>query len=152
MCTAINLCQMKLGVDFWHAVEFSRNGRFLQNRHRSLQALASFTTLAAIPGLSQIRLPEQTKGFRRPNTLPGQPGEHYSSAPARSKRRRGGSRRSGVRGEAQVDAAVARVEPARGDGLAAGEEVDAVGAVGVAVAEEGRLPAAEGVVGDRDRD
>jgi hypothetical protein len=27
------------GVDFWHAVEFSRNGRFLQTRHRALRAL-----------------------------------------------------------------------------------------------------------------
>src|SRR5437879_4507666 len=59
---------------------------------------------------------------------------------------------SRVGGEAQVDAAVRGIQPPLGDRLAAGEEVDAVGAVGVRVAEEGRLPAAEGVVGDRDRD
>ena len=38
--------------------------------------------------------------------------------------------------EAEFDAAVAGVEPAAGDGLAAGEEVHAFGAVGVAVAEQ----------------
>jgi len=40
---------------------------------------------------------------------------------------------SGVHGEAEVDTAVARVEPARGDHLAAGVEVDALGAVDVRV-------------------
>ena len=38
--------------------------------------------------------------------------------------------------EAEVDAAVAGVEPAGGDGFGAGEEVDAFGAVGVGVAEQ----------------
>jgi hypothetical protein len=41
-----------------------------------------------------------------------------------------------VLGEAEVEAAVAGVEPAAGDGFAAGEEVHAFGAVGVAVAEQ----------------
>lgn len=58
----------------------------------------------------------------------------------------------GVLWEAEVQAAVARVEPAGGDNLAAGEEVDALGAVGVGVAEERVLPAAEGVVGHGYRD
>src|SRR5262245_46896264 len=60
--------------------------------------------------------------------------------------------RSRLGGEAQGDAAVGRVEPAGGDDLASGEEVDALAAVGVGVAEQGRLPAAEGVVRHRDRD
>ena len=54
--------------------------------------------------------------------------------------------------EAEVDATVARVEPALGDRLGAGEEVHALDAVRVAVTEEGGLPAAEGVVGHGDRD
>ena len=33
------------GVDFWHAVEFSRNGRFLQILLRTLRALPSFFPL-----------------------------------------------------------------------------------------------------------
>ena len=41
--------------------------------------------------------------------------------------------------------------PALGDGLAAGEEVHAVGAVHAVVAKRGALPAAEAVVGDRHR-
>ncbi len=44
---------------------------------------------------------------------------------------------------------MAGVEPARGDDLAAGEEVHALHAVGVAVAEEAVLPAAERVVRHR---
>ena len=56
--------------------------------------------------------------------------------------------------EAQVDAGggVGGVGPAGGDDLAAGVEVRAVVAVDVVVAEEGVLPAAEGVVADGDRD
>src|SRR4030088_1332284 len=54
--------------------------------------------------------------------------------------------------EAEFDAAVAGVEPATGDGLAAGEEVRAVHAVGVGVPEQRRLPAAEAEVGHRNRD
>ena len=38
--------------------------------------------------------------------------------------------------EAEVEAAVARVEPALGHGLGPGEEVDALHTVGVAVAEQ----------------
>lgn len=52
-----------------------------------------------------------------------------------------------VLGESEVEAAVAGVEPAGGDDLATGEEVDAFGAVCVGVAEKGVLPAAEGVRG-----
>ena len=60
---------------------------------------------------------------------------------------------SAVLREAEVDATVARVEPAGGDHLAAGEEVHTLGAVGVGVAEQRALPAAEAVVrgGHRDR-
>ena len=58
---------------------------------------------------------------------------------------------SDVLREAEFDAAVAGVEPAAGDGLRAGEEVHAFGAVG-AVAEQGGFPAAEAVVGHRHRD
>src|SRR6476620_8140844 len=54
--------------------------------------------------------------------------------------------------EAEVEAAVAGVEPAGGDDLVAGVEVEAFGAVRVGVAEEGGLPAAEGVVADRNGD
>ena len=54
--------------------------------------------------------------------------------------------------EAQVEAAVAGVEPAGGDDLVAGVEAEALGAVRVGVAEQRGLPAAEGVVADRDRD
>src|SRR6476619_4433654 len=57
-----------------------------------------------------------------------------------------------VLGEAEFDAAVAGVEPAAGDGFAAGEELDSVLAVGVGVAEEGGFPAAEAVVGHGDGD
>ncbi len=58
-------------------------------------------------------------------------------------------------GEAEVDALRApgrRVAPARGDHLATGEEVHALGAVGVGVAEQRALPAAEGEVRHRHRD
>src|SRR5665811_1904084 len=55
-------------------------------------------------------------------------------------------------GEAEVDAGGGRVGPARGDDLAAGVEVHALGAVHVGVAEQRSLPAAEGVVGHRHRD
>src|SRR3954452_18138281 len=49
--------------------------------------------------------------------------------------------------EAEIDAAVARVEPAGGHELAAGEEVPTLGAVRVGVPEQRALPAAEAVVG-----
>src|SRR6476620_6671310 len=52
--------------------------------------------------------------------------------------------------EAEVEAAVAGVEPAGGDDLVAGVEAETFGAVGVGVAEQRGLPAAEGVVADRD--
>ena len=56
-------------------------------------------------------------------------------------------------GKPEVDAAVrGGVEPAAGDGLLAGEEVEPVDAVGLGVAEERVLPAAEGVVGDGNGD
>eukprot|EP01135_Chromosphaera_perkinsii_P010432 Nk52_evm1s2128 gene=Nk52_evmTU1s2128 len=42
--------------------------------------------------------------------------------------------------------------PAGGDGLLAGVEADALGAVGVVLAEQGVLPAAEGVVAHRGGD
>ena len=64
--------------------------------------------------------------------------------------RRGGG--SAVAGEAEVDPGGGRVRPPRGDDLALRVEVDALGAVHVGVAEQGGLPPAEGVVGDRDRD
>src|SRR5262245_61660608 len=54
--------------------------------------------------------------------------------------------------EAQVDLARLRVRPAARDRLRPGVEVDPLGAVDVAVAEERVLPAAEGVVRDRHRD
>src|ERR1700691_3504778 len=57
-----------------------------------------------------------------------------------------------VNREAEVDAAVTRVEPARGDYLAAGVEVDAFGAVHVRVTEQRGLPAAERVISHRHRD
>src|SRR5664279_482843 len=53
--------------------------------------------------------------------------------------------------EAQVQSAVAGVEPAGGDDLVAGVEVEALGAVGVGVPEKRGLPAAEGVITDRHR-
>src|SRR5688572_13045555 len=65
------------------------------------------------------------------------------------------TQRTGWRGvrlvlrEAQVDAAVARVEPAARDRLLAREEVHALGAVCLRVAEDRVLEATEGVVGDR---
>ena len=55
-------------------------------------------------------------------------------------------------GKPRFDAAVAGVEPAAGDGFAAGEEVHAFGAVGVGIAEQRGFPAAEAVVGHRYRD
>src|SRR4029079_556981 len=54
--------------------------------------------------------------------------------------------------EAQVDARAVRIGPPGGDDLAARIEVDPFRPVDVRVAEEARLPAAERVVGDRDRD
>src|SRR3954454_6597175 len=54
--------------------------------------------------------------------------------------------------EAQVDLGRGRVRPAGGDDLAAGVELDGFRAVHVQVTEERGLPAAEAVVGDRDRD
>ena len=41
-----------------------------------------------------------------------------------------------VLGEAEVDAAVAGIEPAGGDGLFAGEELEALQAVGLGAAED----------------
>src|SRR6476660_1534109 len=58
----------------------------------------------------------------------------------------------GVLGEAEIEASVARVEPAARHHLATGEEMDAVGSVGVGVAEERALPPAERVVRDGNRD
>ena len=52
-------------------------------------------------------------------------------------------------GEAEVDLARRRIGPAGGDDLPTGVEVDRLGPVGVRVAEERRLPAAERVVRDR---
>src|SRR5690606_1291210 len=55
--------------------------------------------------------------------------------------------------EAEVDAAVGcGVEPPAGDRLLAGEEVEAVDAVSLGVAEQRCLPTTEGVVGDGNRD
>src|SRR5436190_1496941 len=54
--------------------------------------------------------------------------------------------------EAEVDLGGRRARPARGDDLRAGVEVDPLGAVDVAVAEERALPAPEAVVGDGNRD
>src|SRR5262245_19885682 len=59
---------------------------------------------------------------------------------------------SGVLREPEVETAMARVEPARGDDLATGEEVHALHAVGVGVAEQAVLPPAERVVRHRHRD
>src|SRR4051812_48463152 len=56
-----------------------------------------------------------------------------------------------VLGKAEVDAAVARIEPPRGDRLLLGEEPHALGAVGFGVPEQRVLPAAEREGGDRDR-
>src|SRR3954451_2932382 len=66
----------------------------------------------------------------------------------------GGSsaRGSSVLGESEVDRAGGGVGPAAGDYLAAGVEVDPLGAVHVRVAEEARLPPAEAVVAHRDGD
>src|SRR5690606_14963815 len=89
-------------------------------------------------------------------------GEHGSGTrvPVRTDRQTEGRTDGGTDGrsvaarEAQVHAGrgVGRVGPAGGDDLAAGVEVRAVVAVDVVVAEEGVLPAAEGVVADGDRD
>src|SRR6267378_7841265 len=54
--------------------------------------------------------------------------------------------------EAEFDAAVAGIQPAAGDGLAASEEVDAIHAVCVRVAEQRGLPTTEAEVGHRHRD
>src|SRR4029453_9118089 len=62
------------------------------------------------------------------------------------------SRGSGVLREPQVEATVARVEPARGHDLALGEEVHAFDTVGMGVAQQRVLPSAERVVGHRPRD
>src|SRR5919109_890716 len=61
------------------------------------------------------------------------------------------SRLSGLRG-AQGDGARGRIGPARGNDLACRVELNALGSVGVEVAEERALPAAEGVPGNRHRD
>src|SRR6476659_10103028 len=53
--------------------------------------------------------------------------------------------------ESEVDAARRGVGPAARDDLAAGVEMDAFRPVDVAVTEQGLVPAAERVVGDRDR-
>ena len=76
----------------------------------------------------------------------GRSGRHAPGLPVRI------AGRLGIHREAEVDAAVARVEPAGRDGLAAGVEVDAFGAVHVRVAEQRGLPAAERVVRHRHRD
>src|SRR5690348_16054719 len=60
----------------------------------------------------------------------------------------GGGREVHVR---TVVLVVGAVRPAAGDGLGAGVEADAFRAVHVGVAEQGVLPAAEGVEGHRDR-
>ena len=52
----------------------------------------------------------------------------------------------------QVDSAVARVEPARRDGLAAGIEVNALNTVRFCVAEERVLETTKRVVSNRHRD
>ncbi|MFG2712218.1 hypothetical protein ACGFX2_16925, partial [Streptomyces goshikiensis] len=52
------------GVDFWHAVEFSRNGRFLCTRPRGLSSGLSFFVLA-FPTLSEsVPLAFQVIRFR----------------------------------------------------------------------------------------
>src|SRR5215216_1489659 len=60
--------------------------------------------------------------------------------------------RSSCSREAEIDLARVRVRPARRDDLGPGVEVDALGPVHVGVAEQARLPAAEAVVADGDRD
>src|SRR5215831_8428367 len=63
--------------------------------------------------------------------------------------RSGGGREMHVR---TVVLLVLGVGPAAGDGLGPGVEADAFGAVHVGVAEQGVLPAPEGVEGHRHRD
>src|SRR5581483_54006 len=96
-------------------------------------------------------------------------GRRCSASPSRSRRRRaldrsetatsrdlvpGRGRKRGLPRlrEAEVDLARGGVGPAAGDDLPARVEVDALGTVDVAVAEERGLPAAEAVVGDGDGD
>src|SRR5690242_12352774 len=98
-------------------------------------------------------------------TTPGRPGAHTFRAEAQETEGAGGAGKRltqrpesgsrvrnarpkkslllGVDREAEVDAAVARIEPAGRDRLPAGVEVDALGAVHVRVAEQRGLPAAE---------
>src|SRR4051812_35572912 len=78
------------------------------------------------------------------STTPRAGGSHCSTTPT--------SMPSPHLREAEVDLGRGRVRPAGGDDLAACVELDAFGAVHVQVAEERGLPAAEAVVGDRDRD
>src|SRR6185437_4253950 len=69
--------------------------------------------------------------------------------------RRDAARRFGVLavlGEAEVDTAVAGVQPAGGDGFGAGVKMHTFHAVSVAVAEQRGLPAAEAEIGHRHRD
>src|ERR1035437_4606209 len=76
--------------------------------------------------------------------LPGSPMKSQHIAAVRC--------RSVVLGKAEVEAAVARVEPARCHHFAAGEEANALHPVRVCVAEEGGLPATERVARHRHRD
>ena len=82
--------------------------------------------------------PCSATGTAKPgHRAPGTPAHAMARLPPTGCGRRlpASSAASGVDREAEVDAAVARVEPAGGDDLAAGVEVDALGAVHVRVAE-----------------
>src|SRR5699024_12054627 len=91
------------------------------------------------------------------NTLP-RPNEGPCEVdPPQGPRRTGryqrvGKGASGVDREAEFDASITGIGPPGGHDLAPGVEVDAFRPVRMGVTEEGRLPPAEGVVGDRYRD
>ena len=93
-----------------------------------------------LPGVPPHRPDEPAGDPPGPEDAPPQRRGIHRVRGAGRRKRRGKRHRhrpgcSVVLGEAEVEAAVAGVEPARGDDLAAGEEVDALDAVRVGVAE-----------------
>ncbi|MDX2396146.1 hypothetical protein NJL88_39985, partial [Streptomyces sp. DK15] len=52
------------GVDFWHAVEFSRNGRFLCTHPLGLSSGLSFCSVLSFPTLSDSLGPDFLGAFQ----------------------------------------------------------------------------------------
>src|SRR5262249_414362 len=100
---------------------------------------------AALPGLVGCATPPSTASRRLTRTRRTRPRDWARDRVPCCRRRW----RLRLGREAEIHSAVRRVEPAARDDLAAGKEVDALGAVRVGVAEQRRLPAAERVVGHR---